>query len=179
METCLVKCSAKSTKKLDVYIRGPIEEFEYYDPVIEEFANLSENDVVYVHLNTPGGDCAIGFFLIDQILSLPCPVHMIVEYPTYSMGAIMALCGTSLRINPDSYIMFHDYSGGAHGKGEDTAQYVSNYRRVFKDRFTRLCKPFLSLAEVNKMFKGEDLYIYDGDNTGTPLEHRLKKHFNQ
>lgn len=173
-EKCLVRVESNVSKEIDVYIRGSIENFEDYDDLVKELSKATPSDSVVVHLNTSGGDCAIGFFIIDHIMRLPCPVHMVVEYPTYSMGAIMALCGDMLTICPDSYIMFHDYSGGITGKGEDVHLFTNNSRKVFKDRFTRLCKPFLSQAEINKMFKGEDIYIRHDD---PDLKCRIERHF--
>lgn len=165
----------RSVTDWEFHIRGSIESFEDYDNMFLDFAKVSKDDSVAICLNTPGGDCSIGFFIIDQILKIPCKVHMIVDYPTYSMGAIMALCGHSLTIKKDCYIMFHDYSGGSHGKGEESAAYVNNFRKVFKDRFTRLCKPFLAPKEIEKMFKGEDIYIHWDDPS---LKERTKRHFN-
>lgn len=173
-EKCLVQITPTTTRVLDVHIRGAIEDFEDYDDLLKRLADVGADDVVNVHLNTPGGDCSIGFFLIDQFMALPCPVNMIVDYPTYSMGAIMALCGDSLVINPDSYIMFHDYSGGSRGKGGETHMYSTNYRTVFMSRFNRLCQPFLSKKECDNMFRGEDIYIHAEDET---LPARLGRHF--
>lgn len=173
-EKCLIQSQKTITKTVDIYIRGEIEEFEDYDELVKELSSLKKDDSLVVHLNTPGGDCSVGFFLVDQFLNLECPVHMVVDYPTYSMGSILALCGDELTINPDSYIMFHDYSGGSKGKGEETYQYSVNYRKMFKDRFTRLCKPFLSQNEINNMFKGEDIYIHHDDPS---LKERIKRHF--
>ena len=171
---CIIKKKEHSHTDFDIYIRGTIKKFEDYDDLVTELANIDEKDSVVVHLNCPGGDCAIGFFLIDQLINLPCPVHMVVEYPTYSMGAIIALCGNKLTIRKGSYIMFHDYSGGTDGKGEESYLYTTNYRKVFKERFTLLCKPFLTQFEINKMFKGEDLYIHYDDPS---LSDRIKRHF--
>lgn len=176
-EACLIRTTPHTHKEIDIYIRGGIECFEDYDDLVKELVKATEKDSVVVHINCPGGDCSVGFFIIDQLMALPCPVHMVVEYPSYSMGAIMALCGDSLTIEPDSFIMFHDYSGGSNGKGGETEAYVNNYRKVFRNRFTRLCKPFLSQSEINRMFKGEDLYIFNGDDTGVSLEDRIKRHF--
>lgn len=173
-ETCLVVKKQKITTEYRVYIRDGIEKFEDYDNLINEIQKVEVSAEFNIHLNTPGGDCSIGFSLIDQIQSLECPVNMIVDYPSCSMGAIMALCGDTLTLQPDTYIMFHDYSGGSRGKGEETILYTTNYRRMFKDRFTRLCYPFLSKAEINKMFKGEDIYIHWDDPS---LENRIKRHF--
>lgn len=173
-ESCLISKKLKTTKHLTVHIRGAIEDFEEYDDLVTEFKSLEKTDMVTVCLNTPGGDCSVGFFIIDQIKALECLVTLQVDYPSCSMGAITALCGDSLTLQPDTYIMFHDYSGGTRGKGEETIQYTTNYRKIFKERFTRLCYPFLSKAEINKMFKGEDIYIHWDDPT---LGERCRKHF--
>ena len=173
-EACLIRTSPHVSKDIDIFIRGAIECFEDYDELVKELGKVTENDSVVVHLNCPGGDCSVGFFLVDQLMALPCPVHMVVEYPSYSMGAILAVCGDKLTIQPDSFIMFHDYSGGSKGKGGETELYINNYRKVFRNRFNRLCKPFLSQSEINRMFKGEDLYIHHDDPS---LPERNARHF--
>ena len=173
-EACLIRTTPHVHKEVDIYIRGVIECFEDYDDLVKELGKVTEKDSVVVHLNCPGGDCSVGFFLVDQLMALPCPVHMVVEYPSYSMGAILAVCGDKLTIEPDSFIMFHDYSGGSRGKGGETEAYVNNYRKMFRNRFTRVCKPYLSQSEINRMFKGEDLYIHHDDPS---LKERNARHF--
>lgn len=173
-EKCYVHSTTTTIKDWDFYIRGDIECFEDYDNLLKEFAKVTDKDSVVIYLNTPGGDCSVGFFLIDQIMQLPCPIHMVVQYPTYSMGAIMAVCGDKLTIEEDAYIMFHDYSGGSRGKGEETAAYINNYRQVFKNKFKRLCCPFLTKKEADNMFKGEDIYIHHDDPS---LKDRNQRHF--
>lgn len=174
METnkCLVLKRPTTTCEYTVYLRGAIEEFEDYDELLKASPTIS--DIVNIHLNTPGGDCSIGFSVIDWMQTLACPVNVFVDYPSCSMGAITAMCGDTLELLPHTYIMFHDYSGGTRGKGEETIQYTTNYRKIFKERFTHLCHPFLSKSEINKMFKGEDIYIHWDDPT---LEERIKRHF--
>lgn len=169
-----VKSNVVTSKQLDLHIHGGIECYEDYDGLVKEISSASENDSVIVHLNCPGGACSVGFWLIDHVISMPCPVQMVVHYPTYSMGAIMALCGDNLEIAPDAFLMFHDYSGGSEGKGEEMHQHGTHYRRFFKERFSRLCQPFLTKKEVDRMFKGEDIYIQWDDPT---LPARIARHF--
>ena len=173
-EKCQILKNNTTSTHMTVHFRGAIEEWDDYDHLFKDLKNLTESDIVTLVLNTSGGDCSIGFSIIDRLLNLPCKLDVIVEYPTYSMGAIMALCGDSLKIEPDSYIMFHDYSGGMKGKGGETFLYTDNYRKVFKARFKKLCTPFLTDDEVERMFKGEDIYISDTDPT---LKARIKRHF--
>jgi len=157
-----------------VEIKGAIEDFEDYHGVFKLLPTLTDKDSLTVRLNTPGGCCSVGWAIIDAIQSVPCIVDVIVTYPTYSMGAMLAMCGDSLTILEDSYIMFHDYSGGGGGKGGDVAAYTNNFRDVFIKRFNKLCMPFLTRKESDKMFEGKDIYIHDTDET---LPARLARHF--
>ena len=67
-EKCLVQVKPKVTKEVDIYFRGGIEKFEHYDELVKKLAELGKDDSVTLHLNSPGGDCSIGFFVIDQLL---------------------------------------------------------------------------------------------------------------
>ena len=155
-------------------LRDGIESFEDYVDVFKMLNTITDKDTLEVRLNTPGGDCSVGWALIDAIQSVPCPVHCIVTYPTYSMGALLAVCGDMLTICDDTYIMFHDFSSGMKGKGGDMALYLNNYREVFVKRFNKLCQPFLSKKESRDMFNGLDIYIHDSCPT---LATRIDRHF--
>ncbi len=172
-EKCQI-LSKSMGKNYTVHLRGSIQDFDDYSELYSLITNITSNDTLSVYLNTPGGDCSVGFSLAGLFLGCKCPIAMIVEYPTYSMGSIIALCGDELHFSPNTYLMFHDYSGGAGGKGEDVWLYTDNYRKVFKEKFKNICSPFLSHSEISKMFKGEDIYIHHDDPL---LEQRLKKHF--
>jgi len=162
------------TRNATIEIKGAIENFEDYDPIFKLLPTLEEKDSLIVKLNTPGGCCSVGMELIDAIVAVPCNVHCIVTYPTYSMGALLALCGNQLTIADNSYIMFHDFSSGMRGKGGDMKLYIDNYREVFIKRFNKLCTPFLSKKESADMFNGKDIYIHDTDPS---LPDRMKRHF--
>jgi len=162
------------TRNVTIEIKGAIEEFEDYDAIFKLLPTLKEKDSLIVKLNTPGGCCSVGMELIDAIQAVPCPIHCIVTYPTYSMGALLALCGDHLTIADDSYIMFHDFSSGMSGKGGDMKLYLDNYREAFVKRFNKLCLPFLSKKESAAMFNGKDIYIHDTDPS---LPDRMKRHF--
>lgn len=170
----MIEIQETRVKDVTYNLCGGIDDYDDYEDFFKMMATLSENDTLTVMLNTPGGRCDIGFHIAHKLLACPCPVQMIVEYPTCSMGAIIALCGDALAFVEDSYIMFHDYSGGFGGKGEETLQHSVNFRKVFRAKFERLCKPFLTQAECDKMFKGEDIYIHDTDKS---LESRMASHF--
>lgn len=173
-ENCQLIEVSQTRTTIVAHIRGSMKDFDQYSGLFEKILQLNDTDKLVLYLNTPGGDCSIGFSIAHAVLGAKCKVETVVEYPTCSMGAIIALCGDSILMYDDTYLMFHDYSGGILGKGEETWQHTDNYRKIFKSKFDRICRPFLSAAECSKMFKGEDIYIHNDDPT---LETRIKRHF--
>jgi ATP-dependent protease ClpP protease subunit len=162
-------------KKYTISIWDNLENYEDYEKLLESMSKISKKDTVKLYVSTPGGRCDIGFMLIDRIRELECMVDVVAPYPTYSMGAIMALCGNSLEISPGSYLMFHDYSGGGgRQKGNETLKSTEAYCEVFNYRFNSICQPFLTKKECEDVLQGKDLYIKWNDPS---LKDRIKRHF--
>ncbi len=159
----------------EISVWDHIEEYDDYDKLLETLSGISKNDSVKLNVSTPGGRCDIGYMLIDRIRSLECNVDVVIPYPTYSMGAIMALCGNSLKVLPGAFLMFHDYSSGnGRMKGNEQFKHTEAYIEVFKHKFNHICQPFLSKKECENVLEGKDLYIKWNDSD---LEKRIKRHF--
>ncbi len=160
--------------RYEICIWDDIEEYKEYDELMKILPKIKEEDHVILKVGTPGGRCDVGFMLIDRFAGLPCQVDVIVPYPTYSMGAIMALCGHSLGMSPGSFLMFHDYSTGGRGKGNELIKSTEAYSEIFAHRFNDICQPFLSEEECENVLQGQDLYIKWNDPS---LKKRIKRHF--
>ncbi len=159
----------------EICIWDNIEGFEEYDDLNKQLNKITDEDRVTLKVGTPGGRCDVGFMLIDRLSALPCRVDVVVPYPTYSMGAIMSLCGDSLAINEGSFLMFHDYSGGGgRAKGNETLKSTEAYCEIFKYRFNSICQPFLSEEECESVLQGQDLYIKWNDSL---LKKRIRRHY--
>ncbi len=158
----------------NISIWDNIENYGDYDKLFEKLDGVSENDIVILSVSTPGGRCDVGFTIIDRLQKLSCPIRVEVPYPTYSMGAIMALCGDALEIKPGAFLMFHDYSTGSRGKGNEIFKHVEAYKDTFEYKFNEICQPFLSKKECKSILSGSDLYIKWDDDT---IEKRIGRHF--
>ena len=159
----------------NISIWDSIEEYEHYDKLLKAMSKITEKDTVTLNVSTPGGRCDIGYMLIDRIMRLPCKVDVVVPYPTYSMGAIMALCGSSLEIKPGGFLMFHDYSTGiGRSKGNEIFKQTEAYVETFAHKFNSICQPFLTKKECEDVLQGKDLYI---KWTDVLLKDRIKRHF--
>jgi len=151
-----------------------LEEYEHYSELLDTLTKIRSDDRVTLRVSSPGGRCDIGFTLIDRIINVPCRVDIEVPYPTYSMCAIMALCGDSLTIKPGAFLMFHDYSGGSYGKGNEMMKHIDSYSETFAYRLKQICQPFLTKKECDNILSGQDLYLKWNDKS---LKERLKRHF--
>lgn len=157
-----------------ISIWDDIEDYEDYEELFKTLNKISEKDSVKLRVSSPGGRCSIGFELYDRIKELKCNVHVEVPYPSYSMGAILALSGDSLDIKPGAFIMFHDYSTGARGKGNEIFKQTEAYKETFAHRFNAICQPFLTQKECDRILNGQDLYVKWNDNN---LTKRIKRHY--
>ncbi len=170
-----VLCKPNEGKNYNISIWDNLEEYEDYDELLKILDKITKKDTVVLNVSTPGGRCDVGFMLIDRIRALECTVDIVVPYPTYSMGAIMSLCGNSLNIAPGSFLMFHDYSGGGgRSKGNEAFKSTEAYCEIFNYRFNSICQPFLTKKECEDVLQGKDLYIKWNDPS---LEARIKRHF--
>ncbi len=169
----IIKHNKGSTYNISIW--DSIEEYEDYDKLLEKLSTISADDSVNLAVSTPGGRCDVGYMLIDRLQALECKIAVSVPYPTYSMGAIMALCGHSLKIAPSAFLMFHDYSTGvSRSKGNEIYKSTEAYKETFQYRFNAICQPFLSKSECNDVLEGKDLYIKWNDPS---LSSRIRRHF--
>jgi ATP-dependent Clp protease protease subunit len=153
---------------------GDLDEFEQFSDFIKCLHNANDGDQTLIRLNCPGGRCDIGASIISAMLNSKTSITCLVEAPSYSMGAIIALCGDNLIMKDNTFLMFHDYSGGYYGKGGDTAKAVQYQREQLSRDFESWCVPFLTKKEFSAMMSGEDFYIKNDDPT---LAARVKRHF--
>lgn len=166
--------SKKETKtSYSIHIWDSIEKYEDYDKLLDELDNIGKDDNVTLSISSPGGRCDVGFMLYDKLAELS-NVEVIVPYPSYSMGALLSLVGNSLELLEGSFLMFHDFSTGHRGKGNEIEKSISAYSEVFRYRFNKICQPFLTKKECEDILEGKDLYVKWNDDN---LEQRIKRHF--
>ncbi len=153
---------------------GEIDSFNDYADFIEEMTQYGESDAVQIRFNSPGGRVDIGISLIHSIQMCKAQVQAVIEGPSYSMASILALACDSLIMLDNTYLMFHNYSTGAYGKGAELIQGMGHMDRHLDKFATSICSPFLSKNELNKIRLDQDVYIYSDDPS---LEKRKARHF--
>ncbi|MFT3857215.1 MAG: Clp protease ClpP [Aquabacterium sp.] len=155
-------------RQVSYYISGELQEPQYYTELFYTLRSASETDLVYLHLNSPGGDFNTGLQIINNIAASDAHVVTILEARAYSMAALIFLSGDELYVHDNCQLMFHTYSGIFAGKGNEQQAEVMAVGAWFQKVMSRICTPFLSEAEIDRILKGSDFWM-DSDE----IRHRL------
>ena len=134
-------------RQVSYYICGELKEPQYYTELFFTLRTASETDLIYLHLNSPGGDFNTGLQIINNIAASSARVVTILEARAYSMAALIFLSGDELFVHDNCQLMFHTYSGIFAGKGNEQQ------------------------AEVDRILKGADYWI-DSDDISRRLSRR-------
>ena len=162
----------KKHTEWDLY--GPIKEFSEYEKLIKGLKEATEGDKIDLLVNCTGGRCDVGFMIVQAIRGSKAHIHCVVTYESYSMGSLIAIAGDSMEMLPNTFLMFHTYSGGTGGKSGDMIQHLPNMDSSLKGMFKDVCQPFLTKKEMMSIHKGHDLYVRAEDED---LQNRIKRHF--
>ncbi|WOL24920.1 protease domain protein [Vibrio phage PG216] len=145
----------------DFYINGPIEEPSDYEEMLQILHTASETDLVYLHLNTPGGNFAAACQICDAIMqSKAGAVIACAEGEVCSAGTMIFLACNGWHVSPFATFMFHTSSGGQIGKMPDTLKQA----KAHEEHLNRVCgllyEPFFDADEIDEIINhNQDLWL--------------------
>lgn len=146
-------------RQISYYLCGDIVDPQYYTELFYTLRTASDTDLIYLHINSAGGDFNTGLQIINNIVSSNARVVTTLEARAYSMAALIFLCGDELIIHDNCQLMFHTYSGSFVGKGNEQQAEVAAVGQWFEKVISRICSPFLSDGEIGRILKGSDLWM--------------------
>jgi len=146
-------------RQVSYYLSGDIHEPQYYTELFYTLRSAAETDLVYLHLNSSGGDFNTGLQIINNVRASNARVVTILEARAYSMAALIFLSGDELVVHDNCQLMFHIYSGIFAGKGNEHQAEVLALGNWFEKVMSRLCSPFLTETEIANILKGADLWM--------------------
>ena len=156
--------------QVSYYLCGELQAPQYYTELFYTLRTAAETDLVYLHINSPGGDFNTGLQIINNMLASEAHVVTVLEARAYSMAAFIFLSGDELIVHDNCQLMFHIYSGYFSGKGNEQQAEVIAVGKWFEKVMARICIPFLTEAEIGRILKGADLWM-DSDE----ISHRLMR----
>ncbi|HZX29473.1 MAG TPA: Clp protease ClpP [Telluria sp.] len=156
--------------QISFYISGPIEQASNYYDLFYTLRSANDTDLIYLHLNTSGGDFDTGLQIINNMQASAAHVVTVLEARAYSMGAFLFLAGDELVVHDNCQLLFHSYSGIFTGKGSDQQAQAVAVANWFGKFMERTCQPFLTHDEIKNILKGSDLWM-DSDE----IRHRMRR----
>ena len=146
-------------RQISYYLSGEIIDPQYYTELFYTLHTAGDTDLIYLHINSAGGDFNTGLQIINNILSSSAKVVTTIEARAFSMAALIFLCGDELIIHDNCQLMFHTYSGSFFGKGNEQQAEVAAVGKWFEKVISRICSPFLTDGEIGKILKGSDVWM--------------------
>lgn len=147
----------------EFYLSGPVKEPEEYTDWFDKMRSCTENDTVYIYINSTGGlmDTALQFISVMS----KCPAHIIcvVEGSCMSAATMIFLQGDELHVSENTLWMFHNYSGGSFGKGGEMYDNII-FERSWSERLLHsIYQDFLTTDEINSMLNNKDIWMHGED----------------
>lgn len=156
------------------YLSSAIEEPIHYVDMIHRIQTAGPEDIVYIHLNTPGGHLDSGIQLVTAMQASPAHVIASIESEAHSLGTLIFLAADEFIVHDNVMMMFHNFSGGTYGKGHEQKSQLDATIKWFSTLARKLYIPFLSEEEFDKILEGADLYLHSSD-IRKRLERMVKK----
>lgn len=155
------------------YLSGPIEEPRSYVDMIQKIQVAGPEEIIYIHLNTPGGQLDTGVQIINAMQSSNAHVIVSIEANCHSLGTLIFLAADEFIVHDNCLMMIHNFSGGTFGKGNEQQSQLEAQIKWFNTLANKLYVPFLTQAEFDRVVKGEDLWLQSSD-VRTRLEKMVK-----
>jgi ATP-dependent protease ClpP protease subunit len=153
-----------------VYLSSSIEKQSGYKDLVRGLRLLTKEDTVVLHLANFGGFVQTGVMIINAMKASKAHIIANVEAPSYSMGALIACAGDEIKMEPYSFLMFHDYSGDFAGKGSEAGDMIRALDKMSLNLLMNECVPkgILTEEQANSILRGVDVYVHPdtihGDN---------------
>lgn len=156
------------------YLSGPIEEPHRYVDMVQKIQCAGSEEIVYIHLNTPGGQLDTGVQIINAMQSSQAHIIVSIEANCHSLGTLIFLAADEFVVHDNCLMMIHNFSGGTFGKGNEQQSQLEAQIKWFNTLAHKLYVPFLSDDEFRKIVKGEDLWL-QSDEIRARLESMVKE----
>lgn len=162
--------SSMAIKIHHFYLSQGIEDPEKYVEMIHRIKIANPGEVIYIYLNTPGGRLDTAIQLINAMRVSQAKIVTVVEAESHSAGTLIFLCGDEFIVHDNCSMMFHNFSGGTFGKGNEMKLQIDATTRWFNKLAKDIYYPFLSHQEIEDMLAGKDIWMESEE-----IRRRLKK----
>lgn len=148
-----------SAREIHFYLCTAIGEPIDYVDMMHTITTAEASDIIYIHLNTPGGQLDTGVQMINAMKNSQAKIVTVLDGVAQSLGTLIFLSGDEMIVNDDCMMMFHNYNAGFAGKGNELSAQIDATTKWFAQIGKHVYIPFLSEAEFDRIIRGEDLWM--------------------
>lgn len=157
-----------------LYLCGEIKAAKEYVEWFQLFRAAGENDIIYVRINSEGGDLFSALQMVRAIQESNATVVCSVEGICMSAATLIFLSADRFELTEHSMFMFHNYSSGTIGKGGEMYDQITHFRTWSEKLFNAFYKDFLTPEEIKSMLDNKDIWL-DAEEVAKRLQGRAEK----
>jgi len=149
-------------KKYTLYIEAFGHQNSQLHKILHELRKGVEHDVLEIRIDSPGGYVSEGITMYNTMRELFNGRTMTyLDSTGFSMGAMLFSLGDQRIVYEDSSLMYHNYSSGYFGKGQELKSYIDFEDKHFDEFFSKkiVRKGFLTKEEYDHMKMGKDFWF--------------------
>lgn len=154
----------------EFYLLGNIESADEYIDWFDTMRHAGKNDIIKIYINSYGGDMFTAIQFLRVLNETEASIIVSVEGACMSAATMIFMCANNIEVSDHSMFMFHNYSGGAIGKGGEMLDQLQHERAWSEKLLRSVYEDFLTEAEIQAMLNNKDLWM-----DGIEVMKRLKK----
>lgn len=167
-------CFSKPISNLhEFYLTGEIESAENYVEWFDTIRHAGEHDAVKIYINSYGGDLFTAIQFLRVMTESPAVKIVSVEGACMSAATMIFMAADQFEVTPHSVFMFHNYSGGAIGKGGEMIDQLLHERKWSEKLLADIYDGFLTPDEIKSMLDNKDIWM-DGEEVVRRVNQKLE-----
>jgi ATP-dependent protease ClpP protease subunit len=157
---------------VNLYLCGEIKAAEEYVEWFQLFRAAGENDIIYIRINSEGGDLFAALQLVRAIQESNATIICSVEGICMSAATLVFLSADRFELSDHTMFMFHNYSSGTIGKGGEMYDQITHFRSWSEKLFASFYKDFLTPEEIKSMLDNKDIWL-DAEEVAIRLKNKV------
>src|SRR5574344_1405908 len=146
-------------RRIVIRINSPIGEPDELSEEVSAIQNATENDIIHIYINSPGGN----LFTTTELLSamLQSKAHIITEITgeACSAGMLLFLAGHEFMVSDDASAMCHGASYGAYGTQGQVHDNVMHSTKHLTKLAYKYYEGFLEPDEIERLLEGKEYWM--------------------
>ena len=158
-ERVMIQTSTVVASEHHYYLFFPFEEYEDCIELTTLIASLTENDVLHLHINTPGGSLFNTVSVIQAIKNCQGTVIGHADGLVQSAGSIIFFSCHGMVVNEHCSFLLHDGSSMEAGKISDNLTSAAHVSEVIEGIYNDVYGTFFPEDVIEAVLAGQELYL--------------------